>query len=427
MASSNSKYACSIENDAIKITRTAPDTQGDSSLEIQFMRTIRVPDNNAAAASKLPSGPWPLYPRQGEESMWISFKSQHPFMIKVYAGDVNVVSGEHKSEGPETEARLRCRYRAKKRVQDYVVLPQQYCLDGVTISPGVGRQFEALPPGQDYGAETPPGRRQSFASDLMIEITPQRPLTKDPPPQSAPAGTEKQDNLPSQKPSYEVVLMLMRGMENPEIRLNFDLSATILDVKYKAERFIGTPLNRQEAMYNGNRLENGKTLGDYQYQSGEPIIIIPSGSNTGANSQENGRSVEVGAGGVIKQRIAKDWYGPAKWESDHTISIPVHILNPDAYQAATGRAAPPSPLPDSDSLLQRAIGNKQRRAARGSGSGTDGPSAVQTEVEDTIGIVNLHDAVDDPDLLISHAGPFRPFRSLADLEKELQESEPPET
>ncbi|KAK8047161.1 hypothetical protein PG996_015225 [Apiospora saccharicola] len=142
MAAPKSQFSCSIKNDAIKISRSVAATQGDSSLKIQFMRTLRVPAN-APADSTLPPGlgQFPLdkvhdYPgmfprgnqprrRRTEESMWISFKSQDPYMIKVYAGDVNVVSGEHKYEGSETEARLRLRYHSQKRVQDYVAAPKQ--------------------------------------------------------------------------------------------------------------------------------------------------------------------------------------------------------------------------------------------------------------------------------------------------------------
>ncbi|KAK7954341.1 hypothetical protein PG988_015035 [Apiospora saccharicola] len=148
MAAPKSQFSCSIKNDAIKISRSVAATQGDSSLKIQFMRTLRVPAN-APADSTLPPGlgQFPLdkvhdypgmfpreisrggdgvfFPMYPEESMWISFKSQDPYMIKVYAGDVNVVSGEHKYEGSETEARLRLRYHSQKRVQDYVAAPKQ--------------------------------------------------------------------------------------------------------------------------------------------------------------------------------------------------------------------------------------------------------------------------------------------------------------
>lgn len=54
MAAANFKYACSLENDAIKIFSTAPATCGNASLTIEFMRMIKVPENSPAA--KLPSG-----------------------------------------------------------------------------------------------------------------------------------------------------------------------------------------------------------------------------------------------------------------------------------------------------------------------------------------------------------------------------------
>ena len=54
MATSTLKYACRLEDDAIKIFRTEPATYRDKSLTIEFMRTIRVPEN--APATTLPSG-----------------------------------------------------------------------------------------------------------------------------------------------------------------------------------------------------------------------------------------------------------------------------------------------------------------------------------------------------------------------------------
>lgn len=39
------------------------------------------------------------------EAMWINFSANAPFMIKIYCGGVNVVSGEHAADGIETKQR----------------------------------------------------------------------------------------------------------------------------------------------------------------------------------------------------------------------------------------------------------------------------------------------------------------------------------
>ncbi|KAK8058442.1 hypothetical protein PG994_008890 [Apiospora phragmitis] len=162
MSSANYKYACSIENETIKVIRVAPFTLTDESLEIQFMRTIRAPYNAGATKLPLDLGKFPL---QGEESMSISFQSRAPFMVKVYVGSVNAVSGEHRLEGAGTQAPHR-RYH-------------QSSLDGIAVSPGVFRQFEALLPsssgpqdGGEYSAEVVMARESSCMSDLQFEITP---------------------------------------------------------------------------------------------------------------------------------------------------------------------------------------------------------------------------------------------------------------
>lgn len=78
-----------------------------------------------------------------KEAMWIEFKASAPFMIKIYCGGVNVVSGEHADEGPETKKRRAKLLEQGKPIQDYIVLPEQRWLDGVAIKPSVVRQFVA--------------------------------------------------------------------------------------------------------------------------------------------------------------------------------------------------------------------------------------------------------------------------------------------
>lgn len=75
--------------------------------------------------------------------MWINFKANAPFMVKIYCGSVNVVSGEHAAEDTETKQRRAKLLAQGKLVQDYVVLPEQPWIDGVAIKPSVVRQFVA--------------------------------------------------------------------------------------------------------------------------------------------------------------------------------------------------------------------------------------------------------------------------------------------
>lgn len=158
------EYRCSVHEGGLAVDRVLPKTQFPQWLHISFKRTIRVPDNKQL--SKLPPdlGDFQLhkvqdyshrlprkmvekggvfFPMHQREAMWIDFEANAPFMIKIYCGGVNVVSGEHASEGIETQQRRAKLLEQGKPIQDYVVVPEQPWLDGVAIKPSVVRQFVA--------------------------------------------------------------------------------------------------------------------------------------------------------------------------------------------------------------------------------------------------------------------------------------------
>lgn len=158
------EYRCSVGEDTVVVNRVLPKTQLPQWLYISFRRTIRVPDNQDL--SKLPPnlGGFKLhkvqdytkslprhiaekggvfFPMHQREAMWIRFEANRPFMIKIYCGGVNVVSGEYASEGDETKQRRAKLREQGKPIQDYVVVPGQCWLDGVAVEPSVVRQFIA--------------------------------------------------------------------------------------------------------------------------------------------------------------------------------------------------------------------------------------------------------------------------------------------
>lgn len=75
------------------------------------------------------------------EAMWINFKcSKSKFVVRPYLGGVNGISGE--VSGGDMGSLLR-RINAHMSQQDYVVLPEQRWLDGISTSPGIVKQFVA--------------------------------------------------------------------------------------------------------------------------------------------------------------------------------------------------------------------------------------------------------------------------------------------
>ena len=141
-----------------------PDVHEDAVCKIEFMRTLRIPDDNKEYplpaglgvfpmahvedhADKLPAN-WAekggvLLPMYQAEALWIRFESNfnYPFAVKIAAGKINAVTGKAWCE------------KLVGRPQDYVVLPEQPWLDGFCIKKGLIRQFVAMPLGKGYTAE----------------------------------------------------------------------------------------------------------------------------------------------------------------------------------------------------------------------------------------------------------------------------------
>jgi hypothetical protein len=83
------------------------------------------------------------------EAMWLCFRSTSKFAIRIYVGGVNGITGEPMIP---TTATLLNRQNGIKR-QNYVVVPEQPWLDGIATSPGVVKQFVAVPYGSGYSIE----------------------------------------------------------------------------------------------------------------------------------------------------------------------------------------------------------------------------------------------------------------------------------
>ncbi len=150
---------------------TFPGIHPKARLRIDFLRTLRIPDNGRTYP--LPPGldPFPLrhvddyaatvspkwleqggvmFPMYQSEALWLRFHSDpleagrniYPFAIKVGTGKINAVTGDQWSDG------------LRKKPQDYMVSTEQPWLDGYCVKKGLVRQFVAMPLGSGYCAET---------------------------------------------------------------------------------------------------------------------------------------------------------------------------------------------------------------------------------------------------------------------------------
>src|SRR4051794_27883770 len=141
-----------------------PEVHPDARLEMEFQRTLRIPDDGKSYPLPPGLGRFPLrhvddfaarlpaewvrhggvmLPMYQAEALWINFRSPggYPFAVKVATGKINAVTGESWRDG------------LNRGPQDYVAVPGQPWLDGYVVEKGFIRQFVAMPLGAGYTAE----------------------------------------------------------------------------------------------------------------------------------------------------------------------------------------------------------------------------------------------------------------------------------
>ncbi|KAI1419500.1 hypothetical protein F5Y12DRAFT_777565 [Xylaria sp. FL1777] len=428
-------YHCSLANDAIVVKHTSRHHKRQN-LKITFQRTIRVPDNTDEA--KLPPGlgKFPLFkardftselspeivvkggaffPMYQREAMWIDFTADSPFMIKVYAGGVNVVSGEHNLETTETKTRRLALASKEENIQDYVVVPDQPWLDGFAVSPGVIRQFVAMPLGTGYSVEMQLTGQETIGG-LQFEITPSIPKK-----QPAYGCTPSRD--------FSVTVVTLTGGIN---HIQCSRTDTIDSLKESIQDLEGIPTDEQRLIFNGKQLEDGRTLSDYNVEKNSVIHMVLRLRGGGWYGP-----MGMAAGGKIEQNICEDDNDPSIWATTSTITIPVHILTTAMFRDVTGRKAPPCPisastyaaaglpffdLPEKPSGISGAFDRVKSVNAINVGCGTS--SGDEPGVKLRAVTIDLK-TVEDPDGLVNRDGPLRAFRTLAGLWDELKGQDEP--
>jgi len=151
-----------LRNDSLAFS--FPEVHADARLEVEFQRTLRIPDDGKNYPLPPGLGRFPLrhvddfaarvpaewvrhggvmLPMYQAEALWINFRSPtgYPFAVKVATGKINAVTGESWREG------------LNRGPQDYVAVPGQPWLDGYVVEKGFIRQFVAMPLGAGYTAE----------------------------------------------------------------------------------------------------------------------------------------------------------------------------------------------------------------------------------------------------------------------------------
>ena len=145
-----------------QLTFRFPEVHKKAVCQIDFQRTLRIPDDNREYplppglgnfpvehvddfAVRLPES-WRTHggvfiPMYQSEALWINFSGGYPCAVKIAAGKINAVSGKSWSNGLSDDP------------QDYAVIPEQPWLDGFNVSEDYIRQFVAMPLGEGFTAE----------------------------------------------------------------------------------------------------------------------------------------------------------------------------------------------------------------------------------------------------------------------------------
>jgi hypothetical protein len=151
-----------IELNDDQLTFRFPEVHPRARCQIDFQRTLRIPDDNRDYPlppglgrfpvahvddylEKLPV-PWRAHggvflPMYQAEALWLDFSGGYPCAVKIAAGKINAVSGGAWTNELATDP------------QDYVVIPDQPWLDGFNVTEGYIRQFVAMPLGEGFTAE----------------------------------------------------------------------------------------------------------------------------------------------------------------------------------------------------------------------------------------------------------------------------------
>ncbi|KAF3923861.1 hypothetical protein ABW21_db0206816 [Orbilia brochopaga] len=332
----------------------------DDNLEIRFHRTIRVPDNQQVSglppdlgamtltnvkhlSSQLPpemkaKGGLLLGMHQNE-AMWISFKARSrgpKYAIKIFAGGINVISGEPETETTATKLRRQNLLAEEKSVQDYVIAPDQLWLDGIATAAGHVRQFIATSLGDGLTVEG-----QTTGSEdnggLQFEITPQE--------------THDYHYLVNRL-SGKIRLFIRTLRQNLitiECTPDWPIGALMEEIENREK----VSVDKQRLIFGGKQLEpeNDRKLSYYNIQDLDTIHLVlrMRGGGRIIDQSPSATRAEMGlaAGGTIKQFIFKDTLNSDQWLGSKTTRFNVQILNATLYKAITGLSNPNSPLPAS--------------------------------------------------------------------------------
>ncbi|KAL4986745.1 hypothetical protein BDW68DRAFT_178446 [Aspergillus falconensis] len=390
----------------------------DGRLELSFHRTLRMPDDDKTHPLPASRGLFPLYnveafasrlperitkrggvffPMWQREALWIKFDHRGVnthYAIRVNIGHINAVSGLDIYETSDK--------------QDYVVVPGQAWLDGIAVSPGVVRQFVAMPLGSGYTVEGQVSGKEKFGG-IQIEVipsyerytrtfsystekgfvnyaaehdTPRDCALKDgdkvvmaPEPSTFRGQARLCDFLDGGQSFGEIESLHLKGAY---IKPSEDLASTssrwrssVVPRCPRPERHVGkfgSSNSRGDHVYNYSSVLSNVTLGSGDGDDGDDGLLgmghesssrdfvfglrssRPHRTTKSRSNQPNKslREMGIAAGGKLMQDIVQDTSPKGVWNTARAKLLDIHILQPSDFEAVTHIIPPRSPITTED-------------------------------------------------------------------------------
>ena len=109
--------------------------------------------------------------------MWVNFTSVKPYVVRVFVGSINAISGLPMIEDADTRRRRDHLLQYNHSIQDYMTVPKQQWLDGIAVQPGVVRQFVATQVGSGESIEAQLTGKEEYAG-ILFAVTPRKSPSK---------------------------------------------------------------------------------------------------------------------------------------------------------------------------------------------------------------------------------------------------------